>query len=162
MNRFDKRLWGIILVGISVVLIISWAYFLPEEDFSTFENVVFQAILTALGCGGSFALGQFDSEQRLRVQAKERYRRLRTLLLSMIDVSSNLADIEAKPRLSREQEIQGKLTDYSRAFSYVGGQIDLWVRNLGDCLEFWNDYAPKQVEEMHEELFGRREERDNE
>ncbi len=30
-----------------------------------------------------------------------------------------------------------------------------WVMNLKDCLAFWEDLAPSEVEELHKNLFGR-------
>ena len=50
------------------------------------------------------------------------------------------------------------LQDHRLFLIHAKSSIYSWAMNLKDCLAFWKDFAPKEVEDLHRGIFGEDEE----
>ena len=142
-----------IIVAASLVAL-GWALIAAHYKIEQIYDVIMQVVFLASGAYATYLKGESDSQKSFKLQARERYRRLRTLFESIRETSDYLYQIEAAPSLTGEQEFGGNLEDYKKASFVVFSRCLLWTKNIEDCLHFWNDFAPEQVGQMHQDAFG--------
>lgn len=161
----NRKWWlGIVLILTSVIGVIVWATANTEKELSLIGNVLLQLGLILLAGFGSFLQGELSNDRRLKLYARERYRRLYTLAESadevlkyLREVLTNLSSDEDESSSFLEQSRGKKVAASINAFYFLGGRISQWSKGIEDCLDFWNAFSQDEVGQMHKQFLERNE-----
>lgn len=153
MNNNQKLILAIILIVIAIVAVLIWAYLATIVSFDQIHNVLLQLTFMAIGSWGTYYFGQLVSEREYKLQARERYRRLRTLFNTMLHLAKIFDEVESNPHSGYSENSRETVEKYRRASSEVVSFATSSAMSIRDSLESWNDLASEQVEDMHRELF---------
>lgn len=140
----------------SLVLICIWgAYsdkFTQEKIVVLLVNIVFVGV----GSYGTYLKGELSlqdisqiRQKHFRVHARERYRRLHALFWDIVRISD---------AIEKSQKIGLSEAERNKTIGVVHGQLKLLNRNVAHCMEAWRDFAPNELEELHDDLLGKSQE----
>lgn len=143
--------YGIILVACAFFFI--FAYFAPQWKVEHTLSVVLQVLFWAGSSYLTYLKGESDSRKDLRLKARERYRRLSTLFKMMRKLAAGIDELEVTSAGRKPHESTSDLQDHRFFLKEAKSSIYSWGMNLKDCLAFWKDFAPKEVENLHRGTF---------
>lgn len=153
--RKDFRFWfGLTCLVITVGGVICWSILYAPAQLETWQGVIVQLVITAIGIYGGFLMGVPYQERKIDFRVRDRYENLNSVYLGIKEVVYYLTQIADRPRLSRGQEAKDLLLDYEMASKFLLGHSSQWTRTLESCLGFWNEFAPDKVGDMHKKYFG--------
>ena len=131
-----------LLIFISVMLMLLFAYTATERDLTEVEAIVLQFLTLLAGIGGSFIFGRKSSKESIREtiepHARSAFRRLISLYRSISHVAA-IIESEA-PR------------DDASKLDIIRAIVVEQIATADDALADWQDVVPEAVEEMRREM----------
>lgn len=142
-----KKISGIALVALSVVVAAVFVWIASHRDLTGLENTLLQVFSLGLGLIGSYVLGKESARESaaemIKPHAKSAFRRLLSLYKSL----SRLAVAVQTARSAAGQNAQA-LAILEKLEAIVVEQI----ATADDALEDWNDVVPEEVATLKAQL----------
>ena len=151
MKRVDSRFVTVIFVALII-----FAYWLFEDDIGI-DKWVDMIIKTSSLIGLSYTIYNYGEDSRnkqkesFRQFARDRYRCLKAMRSDIFSVRNDVSEVFPYGR-SRSPQNNSKESSLLKRCDDLFRRIE---QQAEEDMESWNDYAPKEIGDLHQELVER-------